>query len=70
MPKYIITVDYGYGEEHEEHDCKDQSEADDVSYQVWKEGAESQGVYLAERWTDEKAYDVGLIDEDPSEEEE
>ncbi|MEN8251694.1 MAG: hypothetical protein ABFS32_22435 [Bacteroidota bacterium] len=56
--KYIIMVDYGYGEEYEEVEAEDVEEAEKIAYDVWKEGAESQAKYeVVGEWTEELAED-------------
>lgn len=69
MKKWIITWNCGYGDTHEEVECETFDEALKMAYEEWREEAESQADYSAQEWNDETAYDLGLIDEDPSEEE-
>lgn len=45
MKKYIISVNYGYGDEVEEIEAESMQEAEKVAYEVWREGAESQAEY-------------------------
>lgn len=48
MPEYIVSWDYGYGQEFELIDTKDEAEAEDYAYQRWREGVESNPDYGVE----------------------
>lgn len=60
MKKYIIKFNYGYGDEVQVVECDTLEEAQDIAYENWKEGAESQADYSAEEWTEEEAENYGL----------
>lgn len=68
MPKYIITWNAGYGVDADEVDCESLQEAEQIAYDAWREAAESNASYDAVEWNASDAYELGLTDEDPDEE--
>lgn len=56
--RFIIKVNYGYGDEYQAIDAKDEKEAEKIAFAVWKDGAESQAQYnVVGEWTEELADD-------------
>lgn len=45
MPNYIIKTNYGYGDDYEEIEADNVEEAEEIAYEVWREGAENQAIY-------------------------
>lgn len=45
MPLYIITYNYGSGEEIDVVEAKTEEDAKDMAYEAWREGAESSAEY-------------------------
>ena len=68
MARYIISWNVGFGDEADEVDCQSQEEAEEAAYEAWKEAAESGANYSAVPWNARDAYELGLSDEDPGEE--
>lgn len=62
MPKFIQIINYGYGEEHDVIEAKNQKDADEYAYEAWKEGAESQAMYTSVPLTEETAEEYGFED--------
>lgn len=60
MKKYIITFDYGFGENYEVVEAESLEQAEHFAYEAWKEGAENQANYLAEEYTEERAEYLGV----------
>jgi len=58
--KYIATWNSGYGDIHEVFEAENQEEADNYAYELWRDDAESQAVYLAVEYTKELAEDYGV----------
>ena len=63
MPKYLTIVNYGYGQMEEVIEADNQEEANKTAYQIWLDGAESNGEYEAKLFTKEIAEEHGLEDE-------
>ena len=63
MSKFIITINYGYGDEASVEEASSQEEADKLAYMLWREAAESQSDYAAYPWTETLAYDLDLEEE-------
>ena len=56
--KFIVKVNYGYGDEYEEVDVANATEAEKEAYEIWREGAECQATYeVVGEWTQELADD-------------
>ena len=49
----MIKYNYGYGDEFDIVEAKDQNEADEMAYEAWKENAENQAVYESVELTPE-----------------
>ena len=61
MKEYIITYNYGYGDEIEIIEAENESEALDLAEQAWREGAEMQSDYaVIGEATDELKDEHGL----------
>lgn len=69
MSKYIIRWNVGYGDSYDEVEAENLDGAVSLAFESWREEAESNADYDAEPWDAHKAYDYGLTDEDPDEEE-
>jgi hypothetical protein len=63
MAKYLVIVNYGYGDDEEVIDVESQDEADSWAYETWKEGAEGQAKYMSKLLTPEVAEEYGYEDE-------
>ena len=53
MAKFVIMYNYGYGDEAEVIEADSLEDAENLAYEAWKDGAESQAQYNAEPWTQE-----------------
>ena len=59
--RYLLTYNAGYVDMHEVEQCKDQDEAEDFAYDLWREEVESQADYSAELFTKEVAEEYGMV---------
>ena len=62
MAKYIVTINYGYGDEHDIIDAESLIEANNTAYAMWREQAESQATYEAIDYSEKTAIDLGLVE--------
>lgn len=58
MSKWIIEWDVGYGKSHDVIEADSYDEAVEVAYEYWKEEAESNADYGAQKLTEELAEDL------------
>lgn len=63
MKKYIITWDCGFGKNHEVVEAESFEDASREAHDAWQEEVASNSEYYAEEWTEEAAYDKGLLSE-------
>jgi hypothetical protein len=63
MSKFIITINYGYGDQSSVEEASSQGEADELAYMLWREAVENQSDYAAYPWTETLAYDLDLEEE-------
>lgn len=64
MPKFIAMINVGYGEEYEIIEADNEDEAREVNYQRWLDECENNHDRQVYPYTKEKAFDVGLEDEE------
>ena len=60
MKKYIIMWDCGYGANYEEVEAENEEKANDIAYEAWKDGAESNANYKVVGEATEKLRDEYL----------
>lgn len=51
--KYLIKINYGFGDEFEWIEANSQEEAEKDAYETWLERAESNAHYEAREWTEQ-----------------
>ena len=54
MPKFKIYWDAGYGESSEVVDAENETEADNLAFERWKEEADSNSNYWSEPYNEEE----------------
>lgn len=57
MSKYIIRTNVGYGDEYEEIEVDNLEEAEQASFEIWREASEQYADYEVIEWTEENAED-------------
>lgn len=60
MSKFIIRWNVGYGDEYEVVEARDLDEANYLSYEAWREEAESNADNEAMEYSEELAEELGL----------
>lgn len=60
MPKYILTINVGFGDDSQIIEAESQDAANDSAYSWFREECESQHSYEAEPYTKELAQELGL----------
>lgn len=58
MPKFIMKINYGYGDEYQGVEAENLEEAQEAAYDWWKQEAENQAEYTAVPWTEKLAGEV------------
>ena len=53
MPRYVITVDAGYGNEHEIVEALDEAEAETIASETWIERVQDVGGWWVEEITED-----------------
>lgn len=56
--RYLIKINYGFGDEFEEIEAENQDDADERVYALWLENAEAQSHYEAREMTPELEEDM------------
>lgn len=64
MPRFIISFNAGYGEDHEIIEAESQDTAEQSAYEAWRQAAENNADYGAEPYSRERAIELGLEDDD------
>lgn len=60
MPKYILTWNAGYGDEHNTVEAENIETAEEIAYDWWLDSAETYASYSAKEYSKEEAEELGI----------